>query len=446
MRKTPPARKRDLCHFQEQFRCRLSPRTFAPILRRFGPQLRPTRKLSAYQLLMGLVFHLLQPHGTFRAHVKQLTGISISDAALSQRRARLPWQILEELLRLVLRPLAEPKQQPTAFYRGLRLVGMDGTMFSVFNTPWISKSLKKAISRRAKAAFAKLRVCSLMELGVHNPLAVRIGRAEESELTLAYRLLNSLPPKSVLLADRLYGVGKFLVAFLSRFAAGQSDFLVRVGRRHKGQRGERLADGSVVLTVMGRDEKGEKQEILVRQIRGIVRKAGRGQRTVRLWTSLLDPKEYPAEELLALYARRWEHELATKQCKVDLRGGDLLASYTVETAMQEIAALLMAQAMVAEVRLATAEGAEVEVARISFVKVLDELRGLWLLVARIGDSMSERQKRAVVGKMHEALRDQMTAGRRERSCPRAVRQPVCGWPRKLRNQSWQGSTQYEVIR
>lgn len=444
--KTTPARKLDVCHFQKQFRRRISPRTFAPIRRRLGPKLRQARKLSAYQLLMGLVFHLLQPHGTFRAHVKQLTGISISDAALSQRRARLPWQILEELLRLVLRPLAEPKKQPGAFYRGLRLVGMDGTMFSVFNTPWISKSLKKAITRRAKAAFAKLRVCSLMELGVHNPLAVQIGRSEESELTLAYRLLDSLPANCLLLADRLYGVGKFLVAFLSRFAAGQSDFLVRVGKRHTGQLVERLADGSVVLAVIGRDENGEKQEILVRQIRGIVRKAGKGRRTVRLWTSLLDAQEYPAKELLALYGRRWEHEVATKQCKVDLRGGDLLASYTVETAMQEIAALLMAQAMVAEVRLAAAEGAEVEAARISFVKVLDELRGVWLMMAWIGNTLSERQKRAVVVKMQESLRDQMTAGRRERSCPRAVRQPVCGWPRKLRNQSWQGNTQYEVIR
>jgi len=316
----------------------------------------------------------------------------------------------------------------------------------VFNTPWISKSLKKAISRRAKAAFAKLRVCSLMELGVHNPLAVRIGRAGESELALAYRLLEALPPQSLLLADRLYGVGKFLVAFLSRFVDGQSDALVRVGRKHKGRLCERLADGSVILAVVGRDETGQKQEILVRQICGIVRKAGRGRRTVRLWTSLLDAEQYPAVELLALYARRWEHELANKQCKVDLHGGDLLRSYTVETATQEIAALLIAQSLVAEVRLTAADGAAVEATRISFVKVLDELRWLWRTFERIGHTMSERQMRAVLKDMYEALRDQMTPGRRSRSSPRAVRQPVCGWPRKLRNQSWQGSTHYEVIR
>ena len=290
-----------------------------------------------------------------------------------------------------------------------------------------------------------MRVCTLVELGVHNPLAVRIGRAEESELAMAYRLLEALPPGSLLLGDRLYGIGKFLVAFLGRFAAGASDCLVRVGRQQKGKLSERLADGSVILEVIGRDEHGQKQEVLVRQICGVVRKAGRGRRTVRLWTTLLDAQQYPAAELLALYARRWEHELVNKQCKVDLRGGDLLSSYTVETAMQEIAALLIGQSLVAEVRLAAAESAAVESVRISFVKVLDELRAVWMLFARIGETLSERQKLAVVGQMEEALRDQMTPRRRERSNPRAVRQPVGGWPRKLKNQTWKGGTQYEVL-
>lgn len=78
-------------------------------------------------------------------HVKRLTGIRISDSALAQRRVRLPWQMLEETLQVVLRPLAEPNKQPGAFYRGLRLVVLDGTMLSVCNTPRISKSLKTEI-------------------------------------------------------------------------------------------------------------------------------------------------------------------------------------------------------------------------------------------------------------------------------------------------------------
>jgi hypothetical protein len=63
--------------------------------------------------------------------------------------------------------------------------------------------------------------------------------------------------QSLLLADRLYGAGKFLVAFLSRFAEGGSDFLVRVSTQPKGKLSERLADGSVIVVVSGRDEQGQ---------------------------------------------------------------------------------------------------------------------------------------------------------------------------------------------
>jgi hypothetical protein len=346
----------------------------------------------------------------------------------------------------VLRPLADKQQHPQAFYRGRRLVGVDGTMFSVFNTPGISKSLRKAVSRRAKAAFAKLRVWTLVELGGHNPLAVRVSRADEAELTLGDRLLEALPAQRLLLADRLYGVGKFLVAFLSRLATGQSDFLVRVSRPLQGRLSERLADGSVVVVVTGRDENGQKCEILVRQICGVVRKAGRGRRTVRLWTSLLEAKPDPAAELLALYAQRWEHELTYQECKVHLNGGDLLSSDTVETAMQEVAALVIGQALVAEARLAVAPAAGVEALRISFVKVLEELRWVWLGLARLGAALSERQQHAVVAEMYETLWAEMTAKRRGRSCPRALRQPVSSWPRKLKNQSWTGAAHYQLLR
>lgn len=413
-------------------------------MRWYAPRTRKARLLHAYDLVMALVFHFLQPHGTFSAHVKQLTDMDISDAALAQRRSRLPWELFEQILRKMLRPLADPQLHPYAFYRGLRLVGIDGSMFSVFNTPWISRNLKKAVCRRAKAAFAKLRVGMLVELGLHNPLAVRVSRADQGELTLGYELLKALPMQSLLLADRLYGVGKFLVAFLSRFAEGGSDFLVRVSTQPKGKLSERLADGSVIVVVSGRDEQGPKREILVRQICGAVSKTGRGRRVVRLWTSLLDAQAYPAGELLALYARRWEQEITYKECKVHLNGGDLLSSYTEQTAMQEILALVIGQSLVAEARLAVAKAGDVESVRISFVKVLAELRWVWLLYARLGETLSEAQQEQIAIKLHHALWSQVTAKRRGRSTARELRQPVSSWPRKLKNRSWKGDAQYRV--
>src|SRR3974390_3065912 len=100
---------------------------------------------------------------------------------------------------------------------------------------------------------------------------------------------------------------------------------------------------------------------------GRVRRGGRGAgTTVRLWTSLLDWRRHPAAELLALYARRWEQEVFYKELKVDMRSTPYLQSHTPLTAIQEIAALILAYAVLVDYRVAAAGGSEVGVLRISF--------------------------------------------------------------------------------
>src|SRR4051794_34770670 len=106
-----------------------------------------------------------------------------------------------------------------------RLVAIDGTQFSVRNTPQVLGSLSKAASRRMKAAFAKIGTVMLVELGIHNPLAATIGQEGESELVLAKQLLVLLPEQSLLIADRLYGVAAFLVLLADHFSRVPGAFL-----------------------------------------------------------------------------------------------------------------------------------------------------------------------------------------------------------------------------
>ncbi|MES2569107.1 MAG: hypothetical protein V4710_03515 [Verrucomicrobiota bacterium] len=69
----------------------------------------------------------------------------------------------------------------------------------------------------------------------------------------------------------------------------------------------------------------------MREIRGRVRRPGEKWVEVRFWTSLLDWKQCPANELVALYARRWEQELVYKELKVDMRQAELLKGQTLES-------------------------------------------------------------------------------------------------------------------
>ena len=181
----------------------------------------------------------------------------------------------------------------------------------------------------------------MVELGLHNPLAAALGAKGESEMVLAKQVLAAQPAQSLLLNDRYYGVGEVLVGLP---AEEERHFLVRVKINLKRRFLEAYPDGSALVEI-----RAGKQTRLVREIVGRVQRGGRGAgTTVRLWTSLLDWRRHPAAELLALYARRWEQEVFYKELKVDTRSTPYLQSHTPLTAMQEIAALILAYAVLVD--------------------------------------------------------------------------------------------------
>jgi len=146
------------------------------------------------KVVPALVFHFMSGAGTLAEHFGQLFEDELCDSSLSERRSRLPWEVFRELMRLGLRALAQRASHPQAFWRGWRLLALDGTQFSLTNTPQI-----RATTRRPKAAgsaaFAKITTGVLLELGLHNPLAAAIGREGQSEWALACNCWRPCPPR-----------------------------------------------------------------------------------------------------------------------------------------------------------------------------------------------------------------------------------------------------------
>jgi hypothetical protein len=145
----------------------LAPAAMPTLARRRGRK--PRVPLTG--LLPALIFHFMNGAGTLAQHSFQLFEAPLADSSWSDRRVRLPWQIFAELMQRALRARATGRRHPEAFWRGWRLVAMDGTQFSLTNTPQMKGAVKKAKSRRGRAAFAKLTTGVLLEIGLHNPLA-----------------------------------------------------------------------------------------------------------------------------------------------------------------------------------------------------------------------------------------------------------------------------------
>ena len=145
-----------------------------------------------------------------------------------------------------------------------------------------------------------------------------------------------------------------------------------------------------------------------------------------------------------MYARRWEQEVFYKELKVDARSTPYLQSHTPLTAMQEIAALILAYAVLVDYRVEAGAVAEVGVLRISFLKTLQAVQGLWRFLEVSADLLTAAQVRLVVRRTLRQIADMAIPKRRQRSCPRALRQPVSSWPRLRRNTSQDGEIDYSV--
>jgi len=400
---------------------------------------RPAHRLDRGQLLAGLIFHFtVSLAGSFGEHLFWLLGIQMAESTLSERRQTLPFEVFRELLKRMLRPIVGA--DPAACYRGLRLVAIDGVSFSLPNTEQVKRACKKGGNQRGRAAFAKLQCAALVELLLHNPLAAMLGWQGESEWRLAQGLLAHLPEKCLLLADRLYGCGAFILPAMEILKERCGHFLFRVKHGLKVvRRLQRLKDGSQWVLIKALDPSNYHRVIAtlkVREIDATLQRRGHRPVRIRLWTSL-SAEQAPAQELVSLYRRRWEHELYFRELKAQLGINDLLRSQTPETAAQEVATMIIGTSFIAHERAKLQPGEQLP-ERISFLKTWEILEPLWLTLILGADILSEEQKQQLCERFYNLAARRVMAKKRSRSCPRAMRQTIQPWPRKKNQKSFEG--------
>ena len=248
------------------------------------------------------------------------------------------------------------------------MIALDGTQFSLTNTPQITATVTKARTRRGRAAFAKMTAAVLLEVGAAQ--SARRGHwAAAANRSGRWRsgCWRSCRNGRCCWAIGCMGCGAFAVHARAACERVGSHFLLRASaidqtaaaqttpRRHAPgrDRGARPAQSDTAFC----------DWLEVREIRVRVGRPGHRTHELRLWTSLVDVRTAPALELAQLYAQRWEHELYFRELKRQVRKTDLLQSHTVETAAQEIAALVLVSALLATERLRAAGGQIPVVAR-----------------------------------------------------------------------------------
>ncbi len=333
-----------------------------------------------------------------------------------------------------------PGRAPWSHLGGLLLVAVDGTTVSVCDSPQNTAAFGRPGGGK-QAAGPALRLAVLIACGTRGVLDAAFGPVRGTgtgEQALAGRLLGSLGPGMVVLADRnFYGYRLWNAA-----ASTGADLLWRVkGSLHLPVLRE-LPDGSFLAhvndpaAVHARNRRNGQ-----RRLRGSTLPPETGPlpgmtvRVVEFWltvttgdgrtrtsryrliTTLTDWRAFPAAALAGAYARRWSAETGFAELKTALRGpGRTLRGRTPELARQELWAYLAIYQATRTLIARAAAGAGLDPARISFTAALNAARRtLGTSPAALGQALDDTGT-----EMLSAL----VPVREGRICPRAVTRPV----------------------
>jgi hypothetical protein len=170
---------------------------------------------------------------------------------------------------------------------------------------------------------------ALVECGTHAILDAELDGCRVGETTLAARLVRSVGPGMLVLADR-----EFLGVPLWRaVAATGAHLLWRVPANRVLDVEQALPDGSWWSSMYAAgDRPARRHPVRVRVVAYHLDELGSQRESeYRLVTDLLDHERYPARELAAPYPQRWEEETTLDQLKTHQRGpGVVLTSKTPE--------------------------------------------------------------------------------------------------------------------
>ena len=353
-----------------------------------------------------------------------------SRSNLCEARQRLGVAPVKRVFESVVRPLATP-ETAGAFYHGLRLVGIDGTVLDVPDTPANESRFGRSSNGYGDGAFPQVRKVSLVELGTHVEFAKVFGGYRDREQRLAEGLLGYIPEGSLLLEDRgffSYGHWKDLdgrgIKILGRL---KKDLIL--------QPIERLPDGSFLAKIYPSSYHRDKdlEGIVIRVIEYMLndpQRTGHGQ-AHRLGTTLFDHTKFPASELVCLYHERWEEELTFDEQKThqDPRRPTKpahLRSETPDGVEQELYALSLGHFVIRALMVEAARHEEIDVDRLSFLGCFQILR------ARLPECDSSTPQRLDdwYRAMLEELGRERIEPRRNRVNPRVVKRKSSKFAKK----------------
>ncbi len=318
--------------------------------------------------------------------------------AYCQARKRLPESFFATVTKLVGQAL-ESKVKESWLWKGRHVYMFDGSTVSMPDTEVNQAEYPQTHKSKPGAGFpiARIGVISSLACGaVLNFGICSYAGKGTGEVSLLRQLWDVLQRGDVLLADSL------MCNWRNIFEASERGvhIVTRINkalRKADFRKGKRLGKDDHIVQwpkpkmrdVRGQAYKALPEYVKVREVRIQVEQAGFRSKEIVIVTTLLDPTEFPKQDLAELFRARWNQELDLRSIKVTMQM-DFLRCKTPELVRKEAWTHLLAYNLIRTVMAQAADKHDVVPRTLSFKATVQTLEAFQPFMVSTGRSQQLR--------------------------------------------------------
>jgi hypothetical protein len=390
----------------------------------------------------GFLCQMLNPDTSCRQMVRQVqalfcgaglsTAVDEGTSAYCQARKRLPLEILQRARVAAADHAEKLLPQVQQLWRGWRPKVVDGSSLSMADTSANQCAYPQSQSQKPGCGFPLLKIVGLFSLASGALLGYAKANKHLAELPLLFRLRKLLQPRDLLLADR--GFCSYVLMALLEMMGVACLFRLHQARPADLRRGTRLGKNDRLVVWRKPLQKPRylpkalwnrvPEELTVRMLRVQIHIPGFRTKTVTLVTTLSDAQAYPADELAALYLRRWRIELWWRHLKISM-GMEVLRCKTPAMIHKELEMYLIGYNLIRGLMAEAAALHGQPVEQLSFKGSVDAVRQYSPLIAQ---ARSGKKQRRLMKDLLRVLALDLVPERPGRREPRAVKRRPKPYP------------------
>ena len=351
-------------------------------------------------------------HGnTALSNLRHLSKLQLTAQAFCAARMRLPLEVFRRLLQRIVPTLRDGQVPPTLWLGRHRTFAVDGSSFSMPDTPELQREFGQPGNQRPGCGFPIAHFLAMFDSATGFLLEVLAFPLRTSDFSKAAQVHSGLRSGDVLVGDRAFCSFAHVALLCLRGVHGvfrlhqrlkmsvedllESELVEDLKRRKPARALARVLRrvGAQDFVVEWRRPKARPdwmteedflklpESLKCRVLSYSVTQRGYRTKRINLLTTLVDAEMYPVEELAELYRRRWQVETNFRHLKITM-AMDNLRSKTVDGVLKELMVFAIVYNLVRMVMVEAARCQDADVDRVSFV---DALR--WLTAAAPGEPL-----------------------------------------------------------